>query len=56
MLEEERHMIDADLFRVLPPTELRRGIRVSYWILHKRSCAYWDYSPEVLDATRIFNS
>lgn len=52
-LERERQAIDADLFKVFSPAELRRGVRApGGWVLRQRSRTCWDYSPEVRDAIK----
>lgn len=52
-LERERQAIDADLFKVFSPSELRRGVRaLGGWVLRQRSRTCWDYSPEVRQAIK----
>ena len=56
-LEQERHAIDAVLLSTFGDAELRFGVRApNGWVLEQRSRTSWDYAPEILMPTRVFNS
>ena len=52
-LEQERHVIDAELLTTFGDAELRFGVRApGGWILKQRSRTSWEYDPEVRDAIK----
>jgi len=52
-LDQERQAIDAELFEVFSPAELRRGVRApGGWILQQRSRASWEYPAELREAIK----
>jgi len=52
-LERERQAIDADLFKVFSPTELRRGVRApGGWVLQERTRTTWSYPPSIKEQVR----
>ena len=52
-LEQERHVIDAELLSTFGDAELRFGVRApGGWVLKQRSRTSWDYDSEVRDAIK----
>ena len=52
-LEQERHVIDAELLSTFGDAELRFGVRApGGWVLKQRSRTSWEYDSEVRDAIK----
>ena len=52
-LEQERHVIDAELLSTFGDAELRFGVRApGGWVLKQRSRTSWDYATEIRDAIK----